>query len=113
MTRLTRHRRANRKQPGHPRHMKWVRGFKCCVDRCEGWPVIFHHVRSAGEAGMGEKDDRYGVPLCNVHHVEGHQTGWQTFQRKYELDLDALAEQLWRDDHAHGAFKEMMRETVG
>ncbi len=108
--RLKRLRRTNRTRPGQPKHMKWVRGFKCCVDRCDGWPVIFHHVRSAGEAGMGEKDDRYGAPLCNDHHIELHQIGWRTFEAKHGLDLEALAEQLWRDDRAHGAFKEMKEQ---
>ncbi len=109
--RLKRHRRANRKRPGHLKHMKWVRGFKCAVDRCEDWPVIFHHVRGAGDAGMGEKDDRFGVPLCNQHHISGHQIGWRTFEAKHGLDLEAIAEQLWRDDILHGKFKELREDA--
>ncbi len=109
---LRRHKHKNRKRESNRPHLQWVRGFQCCVPNCSGRPVIPHHVRSAGNAGMGEKDDRYAVPLCNDHHISGHQIGWRTFEAKHGLDLEALAEQLWRDDRAHGAFKEEQRERV-
>jgi hypothetical protein len=38
--------------------------------------------------------DRWCVPLCHPHHVEGHQTGWRTFEAKRQVDLRWLAQEL-------------------
>lgn len=39
------------------------------------------------------------VPLCRIHHVEQGQIGIRTFEKKYRLDLDEIAERteyLWQ-----------------
>ena len=85
-------------RPRYYAHMRWVRGFACMVPYCDtGTKVIFHHVREAGDAGMSDKDDRYGVALCSTHHDEGHAIGWKTFAAKYVVDLMKLAEWFERN----------------
>jgi hypothetical protein len=32
--------------------------------------------------------------LTDALHREGHQIGWRTFERRYQVDLTAIAEQL-------------------
>lgn len=86
-------------------HLQWVRGFDCAVMHkdpygCDG-RIRAHHVRAGAGAGMGEKpgDDR-AVPLCDGHHNMGKgavHNGARSFERKFDIDLVRLAEQLWRD----------------
>lgn len=57
-----------------------------------------HHVRAIGMGGTRhpeEADRENMVPLCRMHHAEGHAIGWRTWARKYELDLGALAVEWW------------------
>lgn len=74
-------------------HRAWVRNQHCVVLRVECSKTHHaHHVRTAATAGTGMKPpDADCVCLCAVHHSEGHRTGWQTFQTKYGVDLQALA----------------------
>lgn len=79
------------------RHANWVRHMPCCIGRpeCRGRKIHAHHVRRGTGGGTGRKpEDRWCVPLCISHHMEGHQTGWQTFEKKYQIDLRQLAEYL-------------------
>ena len=47
-----------------------------------------HHVRTSATAGTGLlPPDLDAVPLCWQHHAEGHQHGWQTFERVHGIDL--------------------------
>jgi predicted HNH restriction endonuclease len=56
-----------------------------------------HHIRSGTDGGVGLKpDDRFVVPLCAECHRELHNTGAITFERKYNIDLMAVAEQCQR-----------------
>jgi len=42
---------------------------------------------------MGRKSDYTQiVPMCHTHHEEMHRLGEKTFQRKYGLDLDMIAQ---------------------
>jgi hypothetical protein len=75
-----------------PRHRRWVRSHQCCVPGCKAGDVDFAHLRSAGNAGMGQKPhDAFGVSLCRVHHIEQHNIGVDTFGKKYGIDLWAMA----------------------
>ena len=71
----------------------WVREFGCLTPRraCSR-KIDLHHVRTLGAGG---KDESNVVPLCHVHHMEGHTGGWETFERKYDLDLTHIAGRLW------------------
>lgn len=72
-----------------PAFRKWIRTHPCVVPGCPAWDIQCCHVRVK----------RYGpdvgncVPLCKLHHDEQHK-GIKTFQRKYGIDLPAIAKQL-------------------
>ena len=107
-----------------PGHLKFVRGHECCIagiagrgyirdlpsDRpdviayrvsvvheCEG-RIEAHHVREGDHGqGMGQKpDDSTAVPLCSQAHKRLHDMGSITFEREWRVDLNKIAEQLWK-----------------
>lgn len=58
------------------------------------------HVRTRRNNG----DRANLVPLCSSHHKEQHQKGIKTFERMYDLDLRAIAADLWdRYQETHAA----------
>jgi hypothetical protein len=89
-----------------PRHRRFVRSFGCSVPLCENdTPMEFAHLRSAANAGTGVKPhDAFGVSLCGAdplrsiegHHAEYHRIGHQSFERKYRIDLRAIAAEFVR-----------------
>lgn len=47
---------------------------------------------------MGLKPgDEWAVPLCHRHHMEGHTSGWNTFELRHGTDLRAAALKLAAD----------------
>ena len=75
-----------------PRHEAFVRRHQCCVPGCEGDPIVFAHIRSAANAGTSLKPhSAFGISLCDDHHREQHQIGQPAFERKYGIDMRALA----------------------
>lgn len=75
-----------------PRHRAFVRSHHCCVPGCEGGPIEFAHIRSAANSGTGIKPhDAFGVSCCRSHHAEQHRIGQPAFERKYGIDLGAIA----------------------
>jgi hypothetical protein len=80
-----------------PRHRRWVRSHRCCVPDCEAKSVDFAHLRSASNAGIAQTPhDIFGVSLCRAHHAEQHRFGIGAFNRKYGIDLWALAAEFVR-----------------
>jgi Putative HNHc nuclease len=80
-----------------PRHRRWVRSHGCCVPECMAHQVEFAHLRSAANAGLAQKPhDIFGVSLCRTHHDEQHRIGATSFERKYGIDLWALAAEFAR-----------------
>jgi hypothetical protein len=80
-----------------PRHRRWVRSHGCCVPECSTTEVEFAHLRSAPNAGAGQKPhDAFAVGLCRTHHDEQHRLGIARFETKYEIDLRALAAEFTR-----------------
>ena len=80
-----------------PRHRRWVKSHGCCVPGCPAHDVDFAHLRSAADAGLGQKPhDMFGVSLCRRHHDEQHRIGVDAFGRKYRIDLSDLAAEFAR-----------------
>lgn len=74
------------------KYRAWVRTKPCILHSAYYNPVVAHHI-SAG--GMGTKCSDYEtVPLCHSHHLEIHDHGKDTFERKYSIDLKEEAERL-------------------
>lgn len=91
-----------------PRHRKFVRSHACSVPGCADGPIVFAHIRTAENAGTGIKPaDWHGVSLCDGHHQESHR-GEKTFQRKYRIDLKAIAREF-ANKSPDEAMKEAMR----
>lgn len=58
-------------------------------------PIECAHIRRANNSGTSIKpSDAFTVSLCKAHHEESHR-GDQTFERKYGLDLMALAQEFY------------------
>ena len=80
-----------------PRHRRWVRSHGCCVPGCIARRVEFAHLRSAANAGTGQKPhDAFGISLCRDHHDEQHRLGTAAFAVKYHIDPWALAAEFVR-----------------
>jgi hypothetical protein len=98
-----------------PRHRRWVKAHGCCVPGCEAGSIDFAHLRSAGNAGAGQRPhDIFGVSLCRAHHDEQHRIAAAAFGRKYKIDLWALAAEFARrspDWHMRASLK--LVETAG
>jgi hypothetical protein len=65
----------------------------CCTD------AEVHHVTRdvpvSAKGGMAMKtSDEYVVPLCHKHHMEGHDRGWETFEKRYWINLRKEADKL-------------------
>ena len=86
-----------------PAHLKWVAKHLCVVPGCDERDpekIVAHHVRNGTDGGMGMKPgDQWVVSLSHKHHVELHNIGQDTFEKRYDIDLLALAEEFWRKDH--------------
>lgn len=77
-------------------HRDWVRKHQCSVPGCELMPIQVAHINRASTRGMGQKSsDAQTISLCRDHHSESHQ-GEKSFERKYGLDLMAMARAFFR-----------------
>jgi Putative HNHc nuclease len=80
-----------------PRHRRWVRSHSCCVPECQAVAVDFAHLRSAANAGKGQRPhDSFGVSLCRLHHDEQHRIGTTAFGKKYGINLWDMAAEFAR-----------------
>jgi hypothetical protein len=76
-----------------PAHRAWVRRHRCSVPGCDLLPIECAHVRTGTDGGTGLKpSDRWTISLCRAHHGEQHAIGEAAFEKRYGLDLIALAE---------------------
>ena len=73
------------------RYLRYIRDLNwCCVcgDRPMGVDAHHHSVRGVTQKGMGMKITDYStIPLCRIHHSEGHSKGWKAIEQKYGVDL--------------------------
>ena len=58
-------------------------------------PIECAHVRRDTDGGTGLKpSDRWTISLCRDHHIEQHQIGEAAFEKRYGIDMRALAEEF-------------------
>lgn len=80
-----------------PGHLKWIRGFDCSASNwlCKS-AIEAAHVRTGTDGGTGMKpSDCWTIPLCRYHHAEQHDLGEWLFEKKYDINMKRIAEQLW------------------
>lgn len=79
-----------------PQHLRWLRSLPCVLDGnpdhvCDG-RIEAMHVDHAGGKGVALKvADYHAVPGCSGTHAEYHQHGARTWERKWRVDLVAVA----------------------
>lgn len=99
------------------RHRAFLRRHHCVVHGCERTPIEVSHIRTAANAGTALKPhDASAVPMCggigpDSHHAEYHRIGHQSFERKYALDLAALAAEF-ASRSTDVVMREAMKETA-
>ena len=76
-------------------YKKWIKGLSCVIS-CRPDPDP-HHVNERGHGKMaGKCDDSRLIPLNHEYHVELHNIGRDTFEKKYGLDYELIIETLNR-----------------
>jgi hypothetical protein len=78
-------------------------GFRCVAQHsgeCSG-RIEFSHNHHSGIGGKDVPSIGNGTPMCSWHHTAGggalHTIGRQSFETRYAVDLEALAQWLARD----------------
>ena len=80
-------------------HLKLIRKCPCCV--CPTFPAGTCHHRKfgTGERAMGVRStDKWGVPLCLIHHDEVERQGTRrevAWFSQFGIDPHELARSLW------------------
>lgn len=75
---------------------RWVKSRPCYIRRhpdheC-GLGPSGHHIKHVGNGG---RDPANEVPLCEKAHRELHDTGRETWQDRYGVDLEAAKWEMW------------------
>jgi hypothetical protein len=108
--RIERPRRA-RETRSFPAHRAWVRRHRCSVPGCLNLPIECAHVRCGTDGGQGLKpSDRWTISLCRTHHEEQHRVGELAFQKRYGIELLALAEAFARRSPHRKLWEEELRK---
>lgn len=88
----------------HRRYREFLKNKKCLCHKTHPKECLYateaHHIRSHEGLSKYPYDIRNGisclVPLCAYHHRgEYHQKGKHSFRRKYGLDLENIAQELY------------------
>ena len=93
LRKVNRARQKKRKAANFGAQAALCRTLPCCacgLEPTDETPTHPHHVRSRAAGG----GDASCVPLCHAEHVEGHQIGWKTFEKRKGVDLQAVADEL-------------------
>lgn len=76
-------------------HLRFVRGHVCAVNGCGNRGIEAAHVRCGTGGGTSLKPgDDWTISLCRDHHAEQHRIGEPAFEKKYGIDMKALAQEF-------------------
>lgn len=83
-------------------HKQFIRGFACALFGKEGHvctgKIEAAHARTGTNGSMGKKPgDDWCLPLCggpDGAHAEQHRLGESAFEKKYGIDMKAIAMRL-------------------
>lgn len=80
-----------------PSHRDWIREHFCSVPGCRRMPIECAHVSFAWSRGVGMKsNDGMTIALCKTHHGEQTRTAQRPFEKKYGINMEALAKEFYR-----------------
>lgn len=82
---------------GSETRVEWIKRQRCVITGLHSSAVENVHVRGGGASRKA--DACWIVPMISELHKELHRVGKQSFEAKYEIDLDAAAawtESRWR-----------------
>ena len=83
----------SRKKGKDSSYKEWIKGLACVIS-CKPDPDP-HHVNERGYGVMGGKaDDLRLIPLSHEYHVELHNIGRDTFEKKYNLSYEQIINDL-------------------
>ena len=61
-------------------------------------PCEAHHIRRGANSGVGTKPDAiWTVPLCSAAHHEFHNLGFDSFEKKYGINLEEHRQRINRE----------------
>jgi len=70
-------------------YTEYVRSLPCCVSGCVGDDIHPHHITGsnwlAGKSMAKKASDLTVIPLRHDLHQEIHNSGWRSFETKYNI----------------------------
>ncbi len=64
----------------------YVANLPCCVSDSTAQLNDPHHIKGRGYGGSVKCSDMFIIPLCHELHSEFHQIGWESFEKKYNMN---------------------------
>lgn len=80
-----------------PAHRKWVRSHACILwehGECHGRTECAHVKQGNGATNRSKASDAKTLSFCQAHHREQTAIGEARFQIKYNIDMNALADEF-------------------
>ena len=79
-------------------YIHWIKSLKCIVTQSSAtdWMAIDPHHVNDKTGGSAKFNDYRAIPLRHDLHVELHNIGTKTFQKKYNVDFEVIIEALNR-----------------
>ena len=75
------------KTPRDQQYLNWLKTMPCAVPGCDKFPSEYESIIPCHPKGGGvalKASDREALPMCNTHHQEEHQHGFDTFWKRYD-----------------------------
>lgn len=82
------------------KYTDWVKSLPSCIS---GLPADDpHHIKRPGFSGGTKCSDLWTIPLTRAEHTEFHQIGWESWEKKYNVDQRELAMRTVEQAKAEG-----------
>lgn len=92
-------------------HCNFVRSHHCCAPMCGGMPIEVAHVRIGSGAGVGQKPDDWNtISLCRDCHRLQHRIGEKAFEKRYGIDMTAMAADFAKASPKRHEIEQVQRE---
>ena len=67
------------------KYREYISQLPCCVTGNDGVRNDPHHIKGRGYGSSEKCSDLFCIPLNHELHQELHQTGWKSFEKKYNV----------------------------